>query len=82
MSFNVYSLTDPTVGGITAEDCTGVQFSVENGVIVQVVVPAENVAELLANFDADSGTSPLVSYARPLARAILHALAWHQAQGD
>lgn len=42
--------------------------------VVPVLVPIENVSELVANYDPDSGTSPLVAYSRPLARAIMDAL--------
>ena len=42
--------------------------------IIPIVIPASEVAELLANYDPSSGTSPSVTYSRPLARTILDAL--------
>jgi len=36
------------------------------------------VAELLANYDPTSGTSPSVTYSRPLSRAILDAIKRHE----
>ena len=44
------------------------------GFIIPVIVPAELVGELLANYDPASGTSPGVTYSRPLSRVILDAL--------
>tara|TARA_R100000951_G_scaffold106333_1_gene100849 strand:- start:5449 stop:5694 length:246 start_codon:yes stop_codon:yes gene_type:complete len=42
--------------------------------MIPVLIPVDDVADLLANYDPDSGTSPLVATARPLARVILDAL--------
>tara|TARA_R100001480_G_scaffold124360_1_gene122776 strand:+ start:417 stop:698 length:282 start_codon:yes stop_codon:yes gene_type:complete len=42
--------------------------------VVPVLIPVHEVQELLAQYDPESGTSPFVSVARPLARVILDAL--------
>ena len=42
--------------------------------VIPVLIPVEDVADLLAAYDPSSGTSPLVAVARPLARVILDAL--------
>jgi len=42
--------------------------------VIPILIPVSEVAELLANYDPASGTSPLVAYSRPLARAIMDAL--------
>ncbi len=55
----------------------GADITVE-GVIMTVVVPADEVPTLLAQYDPTSGTSPLVSVARPMARVILDALLHYQ----
>ena len=59
---------------LRATDTDGSEFTVENAVIIPVVIPGEDVPELLAQYDPSSGTSPLVAVARPLARVILDAL--------
>jgi len=45
-----------------------------SGVMIPVIIPADVVAELLANYDDTSSTSPVVAYSRPLARTLLDAL--------
>ncbi len=42
--------------------------------VIPVLIPVEDVPDLLAAYDPSSGTSPLVATARPLARVILDAL--------
>ena len=42
--------------------------------VIPILIPVSEVAELLANYDPTSSTSPLVAYSRPLSRAILDAL--------
>lgn len=42
--------------------------------VIPVLIPVEDVPDLLAAYDPASGTSPLVATARPLARVILDAL--------
>ena len=42
--------------------------------VIPILIPVSEVAELLANYDPASSTSPLVAYSRPLARAIMDAL--------
>jgi hypothetical protein len=43
-------------------------------VVIPVIIPNDQIAELLANYDPSSSTSPTVTYSRPLARCILDAL--------
>lgn len=59
--------------GVTVEDTDGTQIDTE-GFIIPIIIPLSEVAELLANYDPASSTSPLVAYSRPLSRAILDAL--------
>ncbi len=42
--------------------------------VIPVLIPVEDVPELLAQYNPGSGTSPSVATARPLARIILDAL--------
>lgn len=42
--------------------------------VIPVLIPVDGVAELLAAYDPQRSTSPLVAVARPLARVILDAL--------
>jgi hypothetical protein len=41
---------------------------------VPVLIPLAEVQELLQNYDPASGTSPSVTYSRPLSRVILDAI--------
>ena len=59
--------------GVTVEDTDGTKIDTE-GFIIPIIIPLSEVAELLANYDPTSSTSPLVAYSRPLSRAILDAL--------
>ena len=59
--------------GITSIDESGAEFSAE-GVVIPVIVPTSEIAELLLNYDPTSSTSPTVAYSRPLSRVILDAL--------
>lgn len=59
--------------GVTVEDTDGTQINTE-GFIIPIIIPLSEVGELLANYDPASGTSPSVTYSRPLSRAILDAL--------
>lgn len=59
--------------GITSIDESGADFSAD-GVVIPVIIPNDQIAELLANYDPTSSTSPTVTYSRPLARCILDAL--------
>ena len=52
----------------------GGEYSGEQCWMIPILVPVEAVPELLAQYNPDSGTSPLVAVARPLARIILDAL--------
>ncbi len=56
-------------------DGTGVD---EEASVVPIVIPVSEVAELLQNYDPASGTSPSVTYSRPLSRAILDAIKRHE----
>lgn len=46
----------------------------QEGFVIPVVIPLSEVGELLANYDPTSGTSPGVTYSRPLSRVLLDAL--------
>ena len=59
--------------GVTVEDTDGTKIDTE-GFIIPIIIPLSEVGELLANYDPASGTSPGVTYSRPLSRAILDAL--------
>ena len=64
-------------------NCTGTDGSTFDGeaYMVPVLIPVEEVPELLAQYDPNSGTSPLVAVARPLARVILDALKKYTEEG-
>ena len=69
------------VSGIEATDTDGNIFSVEDVIVVPLIITRTEASELLAEYDSDSGTSPKVSEARPLARVILDALKKHIEEG-
>jgi hypothetical protein len=56
------------------ENTDGSTFDITDGVVIPVVVSPSEALALLDAFDPDSGTSPLVATARPLARVVLLAL--------
>jgi hypothetical protein len=58
---------------VSCEDTDGTQVEVE-AFVIPVVIPVSEVGELLANYDPASGTSPGVTFSRPLSRTILDAL--------
>lgn len=70
--------TQTSTASVSATDTNGAPFDAEDSVILHIVVPGESIATLLAAYDPDSGTSPLVSVARPMARVILDALLRYQ----
>jgi hypothetical protein len=45
-----------------------------DGIVIPVVIPLSEVQQAMDDFDAESGTHPLASQAKPLARPILEAL--------
>lgn len=51
------------------------QDEFSEGYTITATLTESEVQELLANYDSNSGTSPSVSFCRPLARAILDSLA-------
>ena len=61
-------------GSVSCEGTDGDSVSDRDCYMIPVLIPAEDVPDLLAQYDPDSGTSPLVAVARPLARLILDAL--------
>jgi len=69
------------VTGIEATDTDGNIFSAEDVIVVPLIINRTEAAELLAEYDSDSGTSPKVSEARPLARVVLDALKKHIEEG-
>ena len=72
-----FSYTDYPATRVESVETTGSSneiVSEDNAYIISIVIPASEVAELLANYDPSSGTSPSVTYSRPLARTILDAL--------
>lgn len=71
MVYTDYEQTSTVNVGVENSDGSRV-----NGEMVEIsiLVPVELIPELLQNYDPASGTSPSVSYSRPLSRAILDAL--------
>jgi hypothetical protein len=65
------------ITGVTVEDTDGTQVD-EDCYLIPVLIPLSEVAELLQNYDPASGTSPSVTYSRPLSRAILDAIKRHE----
>jgi len=63
--------------GVTVINTDGAVVD-EEAIVVPIVIPVSEVAELLLNYDPASGTSPSVTYSRPLARAILDAIKRHE----
>jgi len=59
--------------GATVEDTDGTQVDADF-YLVPVLIPLSEVQELLDNYDPASGTSPTVTYSRPLSRVILDAI--------
>ncbi len=61
--------------GVGCVDTNGEnQSTLEGAYIIPVIVTSAEAESLLAQYDPNSGTSPLVAVARPLARLILDAL--------
>jgi hypothetical protein len=71
MVYTDYEQTSTVNVGVENSDGSRV-----NGEMVEIsiLVPVELIPELLQNYDPASGTSPSVTYSRPLSRAILDAL--------
>ena len=65
------------VTGMEATDTDGNIFSVEDVIVVPFIITRAEATGFLAEYDPDSGTSPKVADARPIARAILDALKKH-----
>jgi hypothetical protein len=59
---------------IASVDSEGEVFEIDDAISVEVVLSREDAQYFLDNYDANSGTSPLVAEARPIARAVLNAL--------
>lgn len=64
---------------VAVKDTDGAEVEGEV-VVVPVLVPVDRIAELLSAYDPGSGTSPSVTYSRPLSRAILDALLRRQGE--
>jgi hypothetical protein len=62
------------ISNVQAVSTDDEEINEEGAYVIPVIVPASQVAELLANYTPTSGTSPSVTYSRPLARTILDAL--------
>lgn len=62
---------------VASEDTQGVAFEV-TGVLVPVLIPAEEVAGLLAAYDSSNQYSPSAADSRVLARLVLDSLKAHQ----
>ena len=74
MSHKTTDYTQIVRGTVSCESTEGEYIAEKDCYIIPVVIDAEEVPELLAQYDPESGTSPFVSVARPLARVILDAL--------
>lgn len=74
MSFSYADYPATRVESVQTTDSADGEVNEDGAYIVPVIIPAAQVAELLANYDPSSGTSPSVTYSRPLARSILDAL--------
>lgn len=80
MTMHIHTMpTETTRVQVDAQD-TGGSYS-EQGVCIKVLLPEQVIDELLSNYDATSGTSPLVAYSRPIARAVLDALKAYVEEG-
>lgn len=73
MSYAYADWPGVTQASISTEDSDGTAVDAEC-VMIPVLIPVDQVEELLANYDPSSHTSPLVAYSRPMARVILDAL--------
>jgi len=71
MVYTDYEQTSTVNVGVENSDGSRVEGEM---VEISILVPVELIPELLQNYDPASGTSPSVSYSRPLSRAILDAL--------
>ena len=59
---------------IASVDSEGEVFEIDDAISVKVIVSREDAQYFLDNYDPNSGTSPLVAEARPIARAVLNAI--------
>lgn len=74
MSFSYNDYPATRVENVQTTDSSGEAVNEDDAYIIPVVIPASQVAELLANYDPNLSTSPSVTYCQPLARSILDAL--------
>ena len=65
------------VTGIQATDTDGSIFSAEEVIVVPLIITKAEAIAFLAEYDPESGTSPKVAEARPIARIVLDALKKH-----
>jgi len=77
MSFMHADFTQVSTQHVMGEDTDGTAIDAEC-VVIPVLIPLDQIEELLANYDPSSHTSPLVAYSRPMARVILDALKRYQ----
>ncbi len=63
-----------SMSDIEATDTDGSIFSGQDIIVVPFIIDRAEAIALLAEYNPDSGTSPLVANARPIARTILDAL--------
>ncbi len=76
MSSHIYSLPDQIqAGSVSATGPDGAAFDVDDALIVPIVIPTDEIADLLAVFDPADTNSPAESLAREIARAVLLAIA-------
>lgn len=66
--------TQTSRASVTAFDTSGAPFDADDAVVFHIVVPGRSIETLMSQYNPESGTSPLVATARPLARVILDAL--------
>lgn len=69
-------------GQFTVENSDGIETVDLDAFSIPVLIPISMVGELLAAYDPSSGTSPSVTYSRPLSRAILDALKRYVEEGN
>ena len=74
MSHQTTDYTQIVRGSVSCIGTDGDSVSEQDCYVIPVVIPAEDVPDLLAQNDPDSDSSPEEDVARPLARLILDAL--------
>ena len=76
MSYRVIKETTQSLF-ISGEDINDESIENLECVAITINIPEDEIADLLAEYDPQSGVSPKVAEARPIARTILDALKKH-----